>query len=188
MIIGISGKKYSGKSTVAEMLHEELGWKVTSFAHKLKEITCVLSGCTMEQLEDYDFKENMFVPHYLWPFCDGNKKPTYRNFLQYFGTEVMRKYHNNLWVYAALEKAPDDLIISDCRFLNEYSVIGSLNGIVIKVLRLGTSSNDAHCSETEIDMIDQDVTIENDGDLEALRCKVREFVSDLKDFKVKSVY
>lgn len=188
MIIGISGKKYSGKSTVAEMLGEELGWEITSFATKLKEVTCALSGCTMEQLEDYNFKEKVLVPTYMWPFCDGDKKPTYRNFLQYFGTNVMRKYYDNLWVDATLQRAPEDIIISDCRFLSEARQIGEYNGIVIKVLRSGTSSNDAHCSETEMEMINQDVIIENDGDLEALRCKVREFVSDLKDFKVKSVY
>ena len=61
MLIGITGQKFSGKSTVAKMLSEMLGYKVVSFADKLKDVTCVLSGCTREQLEDYDFKESVLV-------------------------------------------------------------------------------------------------------------------------------
>lgn len=39
MIIGICGHKGSGKSTVAVMIEELLGYDVTMFAKKLKEVT-----------------------------------------------------------------------------------------------------------------------------------------------------
>lgn len=188
MILAISGKKYSGKSTVAEMLHEELNWEVTSFAKKLKEVTCALSGCTMEQLEDYDFKEKVLVPTYLWAFCDGEKKPTYRNFLQYFGTNVMRKYYDNLWIDATLQNAPDDVIISDCRFVNEANFVTSLNGVIIRVVRGDTSSKDSHSSEVEMDKIVPDVTIYNYGDIETLRDKVKSLAQDIIECRVKAEY
>lgn len=188
MIIAITGKKHSGKSTVADMLSNELGWEVTSFAKKLKEVTCALSGCTMEQLEDYDFKENVLVPTYLWPFCDGDKKPTYRNFLQYFGTNVMRKYYDNLWIDATLQNAPDDVIISDCRFVNEANFVTSLNGVIIRVVRGDTSSEDSHSSEVEMDGIVPDVVIVNNGNLDDLKEKVRLLSFDIAGCMVEEVY
>lgn len=69
MIIGISGKKQSGKDTIGNIIQtltskantngigvEWSDWKVKKFADKLKDITCLLIGCTREQLEDESFK------------------------------------------------------------------------------------------------------------------------------------
>src|SRR5690554_6133721 len=79
MIIGVSGKALSGKDTVANIiqwliLNEEKNieiafedfekyskasdWKVVKFADKLKDMVCILLGCTREQLEDREFKES----------------------------------------------------------------------------------------------------------------------------------
>ena len=188
MIIAISGKKHSGKSTVAAMLSEELGWEVTSFAKKLKEITCVLSGCTMEQLEDYDFKENTIVPTYLWAYCSGGSKPTYRSFMQWFGTEVMRKRYGNIWIEATLENAPSDVIVSDCRFINEAEAITDYNGVIIRVISPLGSSDDLHCSELEIEDIKPDVIIWNYGNLDELRDKIKELANDVINCTVKKEY
>lgn len=82
-IIGISGKKGHGKDTVAKIIQclyflregnkanltvKDLlqdynldlnltGFKKKMFAEKVKQIVCLLIGCTMEQLEDPHFKE-----------------------------------------------------------------------------------------------------------------------------------
>ena len=76
-IIGISGKKQSGKDTVGRIIqiitnsphfNDEAvvefinkpainpKFEVKKFADKLKDIHCLLFGCTREQLEDEDFK------------------------------------------------------------------------------------------------------------------------------------
>lgn len=80
MILGISGKIGSGKDTVGEIIRyltygseEKLElicdiedfnaynknhkFQIKKFADKLKDIVCILIGCTREQLEDRDFKE-----------------------------------------------------------------------------------------------------------------------------------
>lgn len=86
MIISISGKIGSGKDTVGKIIqyltankwsaevtinsfinggHEylsynentNLNWKIKKFADTLKDIVCLLIGCTREQLEDQKFKE-----------------------------------------------------------------------------------------------------------------------------------
>lgn len=77
MIIGISGKIHSGKDTVGKIIQSitngdhlegtikvvkdniycpDTTWQIKKFADKLKDIVCLLIGCTREQLEDQEFK------------------------------------------------------------------------------------------------------------------------------------
>lgn len=83
MVIGISGKKQSGKDTIAKIINYLIStkeiehsityekWLITDskyfekdkefeikkFADKLKDIVCLLTGCTRENLESEEFKE-----------------------------------------------------------------------------------------------------------------------------------
>lgn len=180
MIIAICGHKFSGKSTVARLLHNATGYPVVSFADKLKDITCVLSGCTREQLEDYDFKENELVPDCLRPCCGNAKKPTFRAFLQHFGSEVMRGANDNIWIDCTLSNCEKDVIISDCRFPNEAKAIKERGGVVIKVVRPNAKASDSHQSETLIDEIRADYTIWNDTTLEDLVANVDSLVRLLR--------
>ena len=180
MIIAICGHKFSGKSTVARLLGNATGYEVISFADKLKDITCVLSGCTREDLEDYDFKETQLVPDYLRTYCLNAEKPTFRAFLQHFGSEVMRGVNDNIWIDCTLSNCKKDVIISDCRFPNEAKAVKARGGIVIKVVRPSVVSEDSHQSETLIDEIDADYTIWNDTTLENLVANVDSLVRLLR--------
>ena len=180
MIIAICGHKFSGKSTVARLLHNATGYDVVSFADKLKDITCVLSGCTREQLEDYDFKETQLVPDYLRPYCLNAGKPTFRAFLQHFGSEVMRGVNDNIWIDCTLSNCEKDVIISDCRFPNEAKAVKARGGIVIKIMRPLAKAEDSHQSETLIDEIDADYTLCNDTTLENLVLNVDSLVRLLR--------
>ncbi len=93
MIIGISGKALSGKDTVTNIiqwliLKEEKdveiafedfekyskasSWKNVKFADKLKDMVCLLLGCTREQLEDPKFKEKELGEEWIrYAFADG---------------------------------------------------------------------------------------------------------------------
>lgn len=176
MLIAICGHKFSGKSTVARLLHNATGWEVVSFADKLKDITCVLSGCTREQLEDYEFKETQCVPPYLVPYCGDAKKPVFRAFLQYFGSEVMRGVNDNIWIDCTLSNCEESVIVSDCRFPNEAKAVKARGGIVIKVVRPDVKVEDSHQSETRIDEIVPDYTLWNDTTLENLVANVDSLV------------
>lgn len=180
MIIGICGKKFSGKSTVANMLHNATGYPVVSFADKLKDVTCVLSGCTREDLEDYDFKEKQCVPPYLVPYCGDVEKPTFRAFLQHFGSEVMRGVNDNIWIDSTLSNCGENAIISDVRFPNEAKAIKEKGGIVIKIERDGLDSSDTHQSESHIDNIKYDYVIGNHSTLKNLVLRVDSLVRLLK--------
>jgi hypothetical protein len=180
MIIAICGHKFSGKSTVARLLHNATGYEVVSFADKLKDITCVLSGCTREHLEDYDFKETQLVPDYLRPYCLNAEKPTFRAFLQHFGSEVMRGVNDNIWIDCTLSNCGENAIISDCRFPNEAKAVKARGGIVIKVVRPDVKASDSHQSETMIDEIVPDYTLYNDTTLENLVANVDSLVRLLR--------
>ena len=180
MIIAICGHKFSGKSTVARLLHNATVYPVVSFADKLKDITCILSGCTREQLEDYDFKETQLVPDYLRPYCLNVEKPTFRAFLQHFGSEVMRGVNDNIWIDCTLSNCGENAIISDCRFPNEAKAIKARGGIVIKVVRPDVKASDSHQSETLIDEIVPDYTLWNDTTLENLVANVDSLVKSLR--------
>ena len=136
MIIGISGKKTSGKDTigkiinilvsspqlnnegVATFLRKDIGqshFVVKKFADKLKDMVCMLIGCTREQLEDETFK-NIELGEEWWYFKGRNGslisynenskrsdedliKPTPRLLMQLLGTECGREIlHPNIWV------------------------------------------------------------------------------------------
>ena len=180
MIIGICGKKYSGKSTVAELLFNATGFRVVSFADKLKDVACVLGECTRVQLEDYYFKENTIVPDYLQPYCGDAKRPTYRAFLQHFGSEIMRGVNDSIWIDCTLGYADEDLIVSDVRFPNEAKAIKDRGGIIIKIVRESCKSNDAHCSETSIDEVQADYIIRNESSFTDLVYNIDTLVRHLR--------
>lgn len=58
-LIGISGKIGSGKDTLGIVIKNcaDSGYEIKKFADKLKDIVCLLIGCTRRQLEDREFKE-----------------------------------------------------------------------------------------------------------------------------------
>ncbi len=162
MIVGISGKKQSGKNTVALIWqylydyysnnytypitvedfkeyvknndHLKSVWIQKSFAHKIKQITCILLGCTMEQLEDPVFKETPLGEEWwVWVYYEEpttwdrtltiheeiakyndtsgmakQRKLTPRMLMQMIGTEFGRDMvHPNIWVNATFTNFAD---------------------------------------------------------------------------------
>ena len=178
MLIGITGHKFSGKSTVARLLHNATGYKVRSFATPLKKMVCALVGCTMDDLEDYDYKENTEVPEHLWAYC-ANGKHTIRALMQGLG-DLMRKENPDVFIECTLN-SKDDFLVSDCRFPNEAKAVKARGGIVIKVVRPDVKASDSHQSETKIDEIEPDYTIWNDTTLENLVLNVDSLVRLLRN-------
>ena len=177
MLIAICGHKFSGKSTVANLLHNATGYEVRSFATPLKKMVCALVGCTMDDLEDYDYKENTEVPEHLWAYC-ANGKHTIRALMQGLG-DLMRKENPDVFIECTLN-SKDDFLVSDCRFPNEAKAIKARGGIVIKVVRPDVKASDSHQSETLIDEIDADYFIWNATTLKNLVANVDSIVRLLK--------
>lgn len=146
MIIGISGRIGSGKDTVGKIIEILTGsphfttdavvdfldrdvlepkWQVKKFADAIKDMVCMMLGCTRKQLEDRDYKEaelgeewwyygmgqkedgiyTIMIPYLDNGFEKGKEpleylvKLTPRLLLQLLGTECGRKIlHPNIWV------------------------------------------------------------------------------------------
>lgn len=62
MIIGLIGKKGSGKSTAAKIAKEEFGYKILSFAKPLKEMLSECFGLPMHYFVDPVLKESIDLP------------------------------------------------------------------------------------------------------------------------------
>lgn len=166
MIIGITGHKFSGKSTVTDILARQTGYEVRSFATLLKEMVCRLAGCEMVDLEDFRFKEETIVPEHLFGYCS-NESHTYRSLLQGLG-DLFRSKNENIFIDEVFKDSPKDIIISDCRFKNEANAIKSRGGKIIRVVRSGVASDDQHKSELEVGEVEQDVTLFNNSTMARL--------------------
>lgn len=162
-IIGITGRKYSGKTTAARLFEKSIAAPTVqiSFADSLKEEVAKACSVTVEFVEQ--------------------NKSLFRPMLQWYGTDLKRNLvSQNYWIDRLREKLTHidnytaAVLIPDVRFLNEASFISSLGGILIRIKRPETdNAKDSHLSETEQDQILVDYSLENDGTLIDLKNKIR---------------
>jgi hypothetical protein len=203
-IIGISGKIFSGKDTTANIIKStdvDSKWQIKKFAYKLKQIASIISGIPIHLFEDQSFKEtymsdvwDLYVKEDKTLFSENGAynsqrhvKMKVRDFLQKIGTEAMRdKLHYNTWVNALMvdykktknseeEYVMPNWIITDVRFPNEYDAIKKQNGIIIRVNRDSTITNN-HVSETALDNHEFDYVINNNGSISDLYNNVTNFL------------
>ena len=165
-LIGITGKKRTGKDTAAATLSVECGYDRFAFASLLKAMTYSLLARlgidpqTAYKMVDGDLKE-MPCPQ----LCGKHT----RWVMQTLGTEWGRKcIDENFWVRATLRAASsaDKAVISDVRFANEAQAIRDAGGRVVRLLR-GNDNGDSHASE--VMDFDVDFTIDNNGTINQLR-------------------
>lgn len=165
-LIAISGKINSGKDTVGKIIQyltldkevfamtnadivadleyngycaSKSNWQIKKFADKLKDIVCILLGCTREQLEDREFKEKelgeewwyygfdggIMIPYLNNGYKKGEEplkyliKLTPRKLLQLLGTECGREIiHPDIWCNA---------LFADYKLTRPNSSLGNLS-------------------------------------------------------------
>jgi len=187
MIIGLLGKKGSGKDTVGNYISKNYNGQCESFAKPLKDICKILFLFNDEQLYG-NLKEEL----------DNYWKITPRHAFQYIGTELIRNkikelipnIGDNFWIKNMEKRLNDNdndidndndnkklIIITDVRFQNEVDFIKSKNGIVIKINR-DNIINDEHSSEKNIDYIkNYDYIIDNNDTFESLYLQIDSILS-----------
>jgi len=157
MIIGLCGKKQSGKSTVAKYLLEA-GFQELSWAYPLKEIVGrQLFGLNDDQLYGSEAAKEAIIPD--WGYSP-------RQILQLVGTECFRKViRDDFWVVLGRRKlqgyaaAGMNVVISDCRFPNEMEAIKAVGGYTVRIVREGQVSVDMHPSENSLNNYKTDCEI-----------------------------
>lgn len=174
MIIGITGKKFHGKDTVAKHLIRILFDRqpeVLSFASPIKDIVSDMYSIPRMYMDMVELKE---LP------IERLGGKSIRQLLQEYGTDVARRDNPNIWVNKMEEKLDkcSYAIITDCRFDNEAEMIKRRGGFIIHVdasIRVG--GNDSHSSEKGVSGNLIDFTLDNNGTEEDLRDCLRVIVT-----------
>lgn len=181
---------------------EESGLENRKFADKVKDIVCLLIGCTREQLEDRDFKEKPLgeewwiyrvkdTPHSPYRSVPYNKDHTFKSFysmkeiqtsprilLQLLGTDFGREMvHPNIWINSLLNNYIPNVskwLVSDVRFSNEVEAIQQKGGVVVRIVR-DENTSDKHTSEVVLNNYGNfDFVVKNDGTIADLIQKIKE--------------
>ena len=171
-VVGFAGLRGSGKSTVADVLCEELrgeGVDVLriSFADRLKEVVAALAGSTVWEKEDVLY---------------GGGSWDVREFLMKFATEFVRdNLGEHFWVdvlaQRVLERQPSVVVIDDVRFPNEYVFVKRFGvGVLLERVVAGKEYEGMHRSEMPGALGIPDVVSNDDSVSDTVR-QVREIIS-----------
>ena len=141
-LIAVNGVIGSGKDTFAQVFTDN-GYIKMSFATALKDAVSSIFGWDRIMLEGLTEESRNFreTPDPFWTDKLGFRV-TPRWVLQNFGTDIVRRHlDNNIWVYSLEKKlytalsSGSNVIITDCRFINELKMVREKNGIIIEVQR-----------------------------------------------------
>jgi len=198
MLIAVTGYKNSGKNAVCNVLQDVDGFKITGMADALKEqmyiLNPVVAAVARNSLDVSNGVGNVqpytelirlqeIITEIGWDDAK-ERYPEVRRLLQIGGTEAGRNiFGQNIWPETwykrtkVLLEQGYDVCVSDLRFLNEAAFVRELGGEVWRVFRPGTDVGDQHSSETELDQIQEDHSVHNDGSLEDLVPQVRNLMA-----------
>lgn len=163
LLVGITGYARSGKDTIGGALIREFGFEQRAFAWPLRDALLALNPFVDE---DWRLKDELERHFWDWEQAkEGLLGNEIRSLLQRMGTEAGRDVHGtNVWVNALFkEPITQDTVITDVRFLSEAEAIKERGGLIIRVRRDGVGPANSHASETELDSIEHDLWVNNNG-------------------------
>ena len=171
MIIAISGKIGSGKTTVTEFLIKNLkdyNFKKKSFAYNVKKICSILTGQPL-----YKFKSREGKSEYMsdWKLTIGQIQPL-------LAEDCIRKNLSpDAWVISlfATYNKECNWIVDDLRYRNEFSYLKEHGAILVRLngdpysLNSKDSRNKNHISEVDLDDCKEfDIYFQNEPPIENL--------------------
>ena len=190
MIIGLCGAQSSGKDTVANILISEYGFVKLTFASTLKDVVAILFSWPRDLLEGLTEESRLWreTVDDFWSAKLNIPNFTPRKSLQMIGTDLFRIHFNNdIWISivenkigAILKNNPNtNIVISDCRFTNEFTLIKQFpDSYIIMILREKNSTNKiAHSSETEWVNYNFDAILQNDNSIDDLKSNLKSLLS-----------
>lgn len=168
ILIGLSGKKQSGKSTAALHLDEQHSFCIHAIATPFKIMLQVL-GIPFEALEDAKLKEQTLRELDILPI---DISP--RTIMQSAGDWGRKTIHPQLWSMSVemrireSAKRHERQLVTDIRTEDEAKLIRNMGGIVAHIDRPGLTNNDQHLTEQGIKYRQGDIKISNDKGINEL--------------------
>jgi hypothetical protein len=176
LVIGLTGRAGSGKSTVAQMLVHDHGFEHIAFADPILAMLMALfheANVPSGHATERDLKEA------LTPLGH-----SYRRMAQTLGTEWGRQtLDSSFWVVVAARKLMPLLqrgrpvVISDVRFANEAAFVRSFGAGLWHLRRPDIQPVAPHVSEQGVSVLQQDMVLVNHGTLQQLQQKVHEVLA-----------
>ena len=189
-IIALCGFEGSGKDTVANYMVEKYGYTKISFAKILKDVVSILFDWDRQLLEgetnesriwretiDEWWSKELNIPNF-----------TPRYALKFIATDLFRQYFNDkIWLLALKRQIDkyDKIVISDCRFKNEFEFVNSIGGDIFHIQRHVPSwfnnyksglnvdeINSLHVSQYEWIRCNWSMIINNSDDIETTKFNV----------------
>jgi hypothetical protein len=172
MLVGLCGRKGSGKDTVAAILSETHGFLQYALAAPLKRVC--------KQL--FDFNDDQ-----LWgegkDIVDSRFHKTPRELMQKQGTDFVRcEMGEGFWLlkfegWFASNSLLERVVVSDVRFQNEVDYIKRMGGRMYKVERPQLKDGDMHVSEQADSLVGIDATIVNGSNISSLEAQIEEKIA-----------
>lgn len=173
-IVGITGRKRSGKNTAADAL-VAMGYELGGFADELKDAALDLDPWISYPDVDDVISLRLLVDSIGWERAK-DEHPDVRRILQRLGTDVVRNRDPEFWLKAFDRRQQFDdgnaphLVIADVRFDNEAQWIRDRGGIVLEIVRPSQGAPvDAHASEAGVSPLLIDYSVVNASTVESLR-------------------
>jgi hypothetical protein len=172
MIIGVSGKAGSGKTTLATVAEEEFGFKRISFGGILKTELIEFLRANEFVFKDEHFymttrEKNILIP--VPTFVTGDDlasmtpfivySPTchcacisYRSLMQWYGDKT-RAINKDYWLQRFMDTTDfsEDIIVDDVRFTHEAALLQALGALIVRINWPTMASTSQHISETNLD-------------------------------------
>jgi len=173
LFIGILGKKGAGKDTIGTYLINKYGYTSDAFAEPLKQVCKITFSLSDRQLYGSLAKKETIDERW-------GKSP--RQMFQEIGTLLRQTISDDIWIRNLFYRIRNKkyVVVTDCRCQAEVDMlIKKFNCVIIKVHR-DTKLNDAHISETGVDLVENyDYEINNNGTINDLYEKIDIIINKL---------
>lgn len=161
-LIGLAGRKSSGKGTAAIVFTEGYNFQEFNFADPLKRGVAIMFGWTIDSMYDPELKE------VIDPILGFSRRIA----MQKVGTEGVRDgIGKDTWVNIMRKRLDGDfsrdrVVIADIRMENEAAMVREMGGVVVHCLRPNSSTEDLHESERGPVIYPQDLQVNNNYGVE----------------------
>ncbi|QNJ56526.1 deoxynucleoside monophosphate kinase [Arthrobacter phage Elezi] len=179
-LIGLIGKKRTGKDTFAAKLVRDHGYTRVALADPLREAALALDPIvgtfplnSEGVLRVREWRLSEVIDELGWEKAK-DYVPEVRRTLQRLGTESIRSLDDQFWIRTAFQRIDTlradgkPVVVTDVRYPNEADAIREATGYLVRIVRDLPDDGDSHASEKAMDDYREHLRVPNNGSVEDL--------------------